>query len=285
MVQLRKGFVLVLTLALGWLGVAGCANPALPPSAGTDDPVTLPPVPPPDPPADPAPDPPPDPPVDPPVVVSSSIRIDFQTVVPGVSAEGFSAAGFSPKPDRGQLNSLAWSVTGFSDGDLPFGGEAISGDLARGTSPGGVATGGLYAFAVEPENLALGIQPTASDFAPGTIALRVPVPPGTLTGCAISYRMWTRNDEDRETLWNIDYSLDGTLWTPLEDLATATPNAADGAPEWVPSDFAAEITLAEADLSEGDVVAFRWSAADGSGAGGRDESAIDDIEVRFTGLE
>jgi hypothetical protein len=61
--------------------------------------------------------------------IGSPVTIDFT---------GFMGSGFAPDPAADQLDSDTWAVTGLSDGDLDFGGTAVTGDFARGSTTGGV---------------------------------------------------------------------------------------------------------------------------------------------------
>jgi len=265
--------ILACALVLAGAIATGCANPQLP----TD--VTGPPDL--EPPGVPVPEPDPEPPI----LAHTTILIDFDSVAPGIVGEAFAATGFGAAPAAGQLDADAWSVLGFSDGDLDFGEETATGDWARGISPGGVSTGGLYAFTVELDNRALGIQPTASDFAPGSIILRTAVPADTVTEVQLAYRMMTLNDQDRATVWNAWYSLDGTTWSELTGTEHATPTLADSSPEWSGTDYTTVVSLEDAPLGVGDPFYLRWDAVDGEGDGNRDESAIDDISLVFSYAE
>ncbi|MEC9313071.1 MAG: hypothetical protein VYA97_14990, partial [Pseudomonadota bacterium] len=74
----------------------------------------------------------------------------------------FLGNGFSYDPIYGQLDLDQWTVTGFSAED----------DLSRGETAGDVTTGGLYALNRGGEDgNALMIQPTGSDFTPGSLVL------------------------------------------------------------------------------------------------------------------
>ncbi|MEE8441295.1 MAG: hypothetical protein V3S41_06205 [Spirochaetia bacterium] len=271
----RLTFAIACVLAVTYAFIAGCANPELP----TDPTEVL------DPPAssDPEPDPVPDPPAepDPPIIAYSTVLIDFDSAVPGIIGEAFAASGFGVSPGPGQLDADAWSILGFSDGDLVFGQEASSGDWARGVSVGGVSTGGLYAFIVEPDNHALGVQPTATDFAPGSIILKTAVPADSITQLQLDHRIWTLNDKDRSTVWSTWYSLDGTTWIELTGMAHTTPILADADAQWSGAYYTAVVSLKDSTLSAGDPFYLRWDVIDGEGTGSRDESAIDDISVTF----
>ena len=59
---------------------------------------------------------------------------------------GFAGAGFQPGGGVGMLNSDTWSAIGFSDGDVAFGGTAVSGDFARGSTMGLVLFWGAMSY-------------------------------------------------------------------------------------------------------------------------------------------
>jgi len=212
-------------------------------------------------------------------VIHEVVAIDFVAETSGYVAAGFSGAGLDHPPTDGQLDSVSWRVSGFSDGDHDFGDTNTAGDFARGLSPGAVSTGGLYAFEVEPGNIALGVQPTSSDFQPGSICLRLEAPDGTLDSVDIGYGIWMRNDQDRSTVWMLEWSTDDVVWTADETRITSAAGA-DGEPAWI--EQPAGLLLNTAALASADVIYLRWTAADGDGSGSRDESAIDDIVVTFS---
>jgi len=68
-------------------------------------------------------------------------------IFPAEVTEGFddfTASGFSPTPMIGQLCSNTFATSGWSDGSVAFGGTGTSGDFARGSTAGGVSSGGIY---------------------------------------------------------------------------------------------------------------------------------------------
>ena len=284
-----KYYRMFLALLVGAGLLAACQNPQLPsgPSAedplpeepGTEEPVPDEPLPE-DPEPEPEPEPDPDP--DPPALTETTIMIDFQSETSGIVAEGFAASGTARTPEPGQLDADAWSITGFSDGDVAFGQEVATGDIARGTSTGGETVGGLYAFSVADDDVALGVQPTSSDFAPGSLILSLPAPSDAVSSISLSFRFWTYNDQGRATAWSVAYSTDGAEWIALPELAHTTPPAEDEAPQWQSADYEVSVALESVDLATGAPVYIRWSAEDGEGAGSRDESALDNIQVTFT---
>lgn len=260
---------IVFAVLAGVALLAACENPQLPtdqPDPVADDPVK----------EKPGPDP------EPPALTTTTVYVDFQAETAGVVAEGFAAAGLSPSPVPGQLDADAWRILGFSDGDVDFGEEVTSGDVARGVSPGGETIGGLYAFTVAAEDVAMGVQPTSGDFAPGNLILALPSPSDDLRALELACRFWTFNDQGRATLWSVRYSTDGETWLELPELAHATPAQADAQPEWVAADYSVTIPLESDQVGAGATFSFSWTAEDGEGSGSRDESALDNISITFT---
>jgi hypothetical protein len=212
-----------------------------------------------------------------------TFQVDFDGATDDVVAEDFAATGVMSQPIAGQLDADAWSVTGFSDGDLDFGQEADSGDLARGSSDGGVSTGGLYAFEIGEGNTAMGVQPTASDFAPGSVCLRLPVPEAGIDSLRVDYTLLVFNDQDRSTRWDVAVSTDMASWVDLVDLGVNTAMDADPEPAWTATARSASIAGDELVPEPADYLYVRWASQDDAGSGGRDECAIDDVVVVMNG--
>ncbi len=206
----------------------------------------------------------------------TSIRYDFS---------GFTGAGFSPTPDAGQLDSNEWIATGASDPSFDFGGTAIGGDYARGMSPGGVTTGGVYAFD-HGANPSLGVQPGGDDFTPGTLQLRVRNSTGeALSVIELSYTFLYRNDGGRSiqhTVRVVRESDGAEIAVP--DLDMMTPLAAAEEPSWVSEVRTATIDLSTVAIPEDEnlIVVFALDDVAG-GSGSRDEIALDDVVVARTG--
>ncbi len=225
------------------------------------------------------------------ITLSSSqttASIDFESTASGISEGVFAGVGFSPLPLDGQLDSDAFSVLGFSDGDLGFGGSAVSGDLARGSiSGGGTSTGGLYALAdvPNPGGSAIAFQPGGSDFTPGALILRIVNQDlnEILVQLTVSYDIYELNDAGRSSSLDFSYSTDGVNFIPLPMLGHASTEAADASPMYVkigsggPSRTAAigPISIAPS----GGEILLRWQSDDLSGTGSRDEIAIDNISI------
>jgi len=126
--------------------------------------------------------------------------VDTTPVVEEFAA--FDGSGFSPNPAAGQLDSDEFAGDGMSDGALPFGGSTGAGDWARGTSSGGVSTGGLYAWAGGPDRW-LFVQPTDADFSPGTLTVRyVNQTASVISTLDVAYQIQVWNDTARASSWN-----------------------------------------------------------------------------------
>jgi len=152
------------------------------------------------------------------IEIVDSITVNFST---------FQGSGFTPTPAAGQLNSDDWAITGFSTGDLAFGGTATSGDYARGASAGGESLGGIYAFDVGgSSNNALGVQASSTDFTPGTITLRIRnVSGATLDQIHVAYEVHEYNDGDGSTSVTFSHSDDDLAYTAVPSLDTTTTGA------------------------------------------------------------
>ena len=272
----RLGWIVSVCAVAAAVGLSGCTAPIGP---GPPDGLTE------DPPVSPAPETPEEPGADdghrP--RAEQRIGIDFDSGSPGYVGESFAGAGIVHDAPAGYLDAHAWQILGFSDGDQRYGEEAVTGDFARGMSTGGVGTGGLYAFVVEEDNVALGVQPTASDFAPGSIALRVPITLDSVDEIELAWTLWVYNDQNRSSAWTVAISADGETWVDLPEVSYYTGEAADETPQWLRNDFTVTIEVDGSGLAPDEWLHIRWSSADHSGTGGRDEAAIDDISVKLFG--
>ena len=122
----------------------------------------------------------------------------------------FSGYNGNDKPDP----AAGWGFTGF-DND--------ANDIGRGSTSGGVTTGGLYSL----NNGAIWIQSSSADFTPGTIDLTVCNNSGaTVEDIFIDYEIPYLNDENRSTTIDFGYVING-VFTAVPGLAFSTPLAAD----------------------------------------------------------
>jgi hypothetical protein len=225
---------------------------------------------------------------------SPSATIDFSNTTPtevgSNPSTAFSGAGFEPATvTAGRLNSNAWAVTGWSNGVLAFGGTqtTVNTDYTRGSTAIAVTTGGMYAFTGAPGTVAnptLMIQPGGSDWAPGTLTLRIQNNGTTnITQLAVNYNIYVRNDQGRSNSFNFSYSSDDATYTPVAAL-DYTSTAALDALGWVIVGTAPSrtTTITGLSIAPGGYVYIRWSGADVGGSGSRDEFGLDDINMTAT---
>ena len=209
-------------------------------------------------------------------------RLYPQVILPSMGAtqtidfSGFGGTGFSAGPSDGQLSSNDWAVTGFSDGDIPFGGEGTTGDFARGTTTGGVVTtGGIYAYDVAGNQM-LWVQPTAIDFTPGSFTLKLQNNTGLTIGqLTLSYTVFAFNDEDRANSFNCSWSTDDVLYADIPECDYTSPEAMSATID--EHDMSA--TISGLSVADGDYIYLKWTGDDVSGSGSRDEFGIDDIAI------
>ena len=208
----------------------------------------------------------------------TAFLIDFDNTVTGVNNGQFNGSGFSNVPSAGQIDTDAIIVTGMSDGDLSFGAVNTSGDFARGTSTGGVTTGGVYGFEVTSNNHALGVQPGGSDFTPGDIILRLQNSTlETITELTLAYDILVFNDKPRSNSFNFSYSLDDLTYTHVPALDFATIQPEDASPAW--KTIKKSTIISGLSLLPDAVMYLKWTSDDVSGSSNRDEIAIDNIQL------
>lgn len=205
--------------------------------------------------------------------------IDFDTTVTDVNNGAFDGSGFRPTPNSGELDTDAWASTGMDDGDMDFGDTKTSGDYARGTSTGNVSSGGFYAFDTGSGNSTLGFQATGNDFTPGTITLRAQNQTGnTVTAADLTYLIYVDNRDGRSNSLDISYSTDDLNYTDVSALDYTSDASSDGL-GWVSNSKSTSITGLS--IADGAYLYLRWSTAEVSGSGNRDEFALDDISLKF----
>lgn len=218
-----------------------------------------------------------------------SFTLDFSSAMPTSAGSNpstaFTGAGFEPNTVvLGRLNSNAWAATGWSDGALAFGGTRTTGDYARGAVAAAQTTGGIYAFTGAPHsaaNPALMIQPGGSDWAPGTLTLRMQNNGTTnITQLAVSYNLYNRNDQGRGNSFNFSHSADDVTYTNVAALNFTSPAAAD-ALGWVLIGNKST-TITGLNIAPGAFYYIRWNGADVDGSGSRDEFGLDDIVATAT---
>ncbi|MBL7964861.1 MAG: PKD domain-containing protein [Flavobacteriales bacterium] len=212
--------------------------------------------------------------------VGVTYTINFDGTVTDVSNGTWAGSGFQPNPIAGRLDSDAWAVNGWNDGNLAFGGVRVTAgtDFTRGVSGGGTAVGGMYAFQGAPiSGRALGFQPGTGDFQPGNVTLRILNNTGaTLTEFDLAYNVYIRNDQDRSSTFNFAYSTDDVTYTFVPAVGITSPGLATG-PAWVLNPRSTSVSGFT--VPNGAYFYIRWSSNFVSGVGGYDEFALDDIQV------
>lgn len=203
--------------------------------------------------------------------------LNFDTTEPLVNNGPFTGSGFALNPAAGQLNSNAWSVRGLADGDLVLGGINTNPGFQRGSSNGGVSAGGVYAFMTSAGNAALGIQPTANDFNPGSVTLRMQnqtsVP---ITSLNIGYKVFIYNDQPGSSNFNFSHSADNSIFTDVSQLNVISPAEADENPTWKASYRV--VTVTGLNIQPNAFYYLKWTGSTVT-AGTADEFALDDITV------
>lgn len=198
---------------------------------------------------------------------------------------GFLGNGFAPNPIAGQLDSDEFAILGFSQGILNFGGTQITGSFARGTSNGHISAEGVYASTSVP--LAwLFIQPGEVDFTPGHLTIRyVNNHVNPITSVDISYSIMVNNDENRSSSWNLSWSINDLIYTPVAALNFTSNEAADPGPwGWLSFPRSTTLDLSLTPVASGAFFYLRFSSDDVSGSGDRDEIGFDHLTVTATNL-
>lgn len=210
--------------------------------------------------------------------IDTQNTITFDATVSGVNNDQYLANGFAPTPNSGQLNSNAWSVQGFNDGMIPFGGTNTNPDFGRGVATASVTDGGIYSFTTSANNAALGIQPSAGDFTPGSVTLRfqnqTAVP---ITSLSIGYKVYIYNDEASSNSFNFSHSADNSSFTAIPELNVISPATADVNPSWKASYRVATITGFS--IPANGFYYLKWNGAAVSTVGGYDQFGLDDIKL------
>jgi hypothetical protein len=186
--------------------------------------------------------------------------------------------GFAPNPDSGEFDSDNVTVVGWSDGDVEYGLTSSANDFARGESPGGVGTGGMYAFDVGGGNYAFGFQPSSGEFVTSNdyfefkfANLSNRVLPTLYLGFDLLYY----NDQGRSNKITVQYSTDGTTYFDVFDFTS--PEGAASTPGWVT--VQADLQLKGVGIQPDKLLYLKLIGEDVGGSGSRDEFAIDNITI------
>lgn len=213
---------------------------------------------------------------------NTNYTIDFTTTVNGVSNGRFDASGFQSSPAIGQLDSDAWAITGFSYGDLAFGGTQTTAntDYTRGTAYAYVGWGGIYALYGFPDPI-LGIQPVDDDFTQGTITLKIQNNTGgIINSLVLSYDVLICNDQDRSNSFNFSHSADDISYTSVSSLDFTSTTTKDKDADWIV--YGRNTVLESLNIPDGSYYYLRWTGDDVGGSGSRDEFGLDNIVIAST---
>ncbi len=203
--------------------------------------------------------------------------INFDTTTDQVNNGPFTGIGFDLNPAAGQLNANAWSVRGLADGDLVLGGINTNPGFQRGSSNGSVSAGGVYSFITPAGNAALGIQPTANDFNPGSVTLRMQNQTSApITSLNIGYKVYVYNDQAGSSSFNFSHSADNSIFTDVSQLNVISPAAADENPTWKARYRV--VTVTGLNIQPNAFYYLKWTGSTVT-AGTADEFALDDITV------
>ena len=225
--------------------------------------------------------------------LAPSATIDFsnsmQTTVGSNPSTAFAGAGFDANTAvAGRLNSNAWAFSGWNEGALNYGGTRITAgtDYTRGAVNTAQGTGGIYAFTGAPGSVAnptMMFQPGGSDFAPGTVTLRLRNDGTTIINqLVVSYNLYVRNDQGRSSSFNFSYSNDGVNFTSVPALDYTSIEAVDLLGWTLTPGSPRSTTISSISFPPTTFYYIRWSSADVAGSGSRDEFGLDDISVTAT---
>lgn len=210
------------------------------------------------------------------IVALSPFSVNGQVDIPAdcgtttFDFSGFTGAGFASPAGAGQLDADTWFIDGFSSAS----------DAARGTTTGGVTTGGVYALSNGGDN-AFWIQPGGSDFTPGFVKLKACNNSGSsIADIDMSYDILYLNDKDRANYLNFEYSLDDATYTSVPALDFTTPEVADALGIQT---VAMSTMLTGVNIPDGGCIYFAWVGDDVSGGGSRDEYGFDNVTFCASG--
>ncbi len=216
--------------------------------------------------------------------IGSTITIDFTNTVSGVNNGAFTAGTpiGDQAPAGGQLDYDAWNY--FTDGsptNAAQGAANFPGAIPNGNGVGtaGALTGGISAVDINGDR-ALAVQPTGTVWTSGNLTLRAVNNTGApLQQMEVSFDVFIYNDQPRANDVRFLYSLTAAAnsWTEATAVAVLSPEAADASPAWVQNSMST--TLGGFSLNPGDIIYFRWVGNDVTGAGSRDEFALDNIAI------
>ncbi len=208
--------------------------------------------------------------------VNGQIWIDQSDIL--INFTDFTGSGFCNTFSPGMLHTENWSVEGFSQGAVFFGGcDTINGDFTRGISMGNVSSGGVYSFQIDTNIIALGLQSTSSDFSPGAIYLRIQnLSNRVIQHLNLSYDLYINNNENRSSYWSclIKIGAEEYIYQGLLSDSSGTTEDSFG--------FVKDmkfLTLSNIEFLPEEYLYIQWESGDLGGTGSRDEFAISNIQI------
>jgi hypothetical protein len=211
------------------------------------------------------------------------VVINFEETIPGVLNGQYEGLGFSANPAPGQLNSNAWSVTGLSGGDVPFGGNGTTGSYAMGVADHGVVTaGGIYAHPASGLSSKLMFQPDDNELNPGSIILKVQNNTGRQVDYIRTAFIYERfQDQSNSTKITFEISNDSmTTW--VEEWSHTSSTVPQSGSNLL---FMNPRLFTQIDIADGEYIYLRWKIEAVSGTGERDELYLNNISVIMMDLD
>lgn len=161
-------------------------------------------------------------------------------------------------------------------------GETVMGamdDDFRGIRTNSVTTGGCYAWDLGNNDIALGCQPTESDFTPGFFMLSISNAAGiTVSEITISQEIVCRNNADRSSSMTLVFSPDTTNHYQLHEFDFISPTNTDQSATWCTSNYYSNFRL-DPRFTPGATMILKWQVDDFGGSGSRDEYGLNNLRI------
>ena len=204
----------------------------------------------------------------------------------GIDFTGFIADGV-PADDPGllpggngglSLDSNDWRFEGHNTGaSTDYGDTVTGGKFRRGTDPGGVGSGGIWAFDVSnggTVDRALGLQLKDNTFTPGIVELLVENDTGaTVNEMRFIYDLYEFDDQSGG-VFTVDFEVEGKGNIP--GMSYTTTAGVSASPQWVLN--AHDAFVSGLNWADGDTRYMRWNLST-TGNELFDEIAIDNIRL------
>jgi Secretion system C-terminal sorting domain/PKD domain len=227
--------------------------------------------------------------------MKAQYNISTLNVPQTINFNGFRAdSAAAPGAIRG-INTSWFAVKGFTTANavnnFDFGTTNNSPKLKLGTSTGGnggagaPSASGFYSFKTNPldtNDRALGFQPTGGDLTPGFIYFKVKnATAQTINNLFFSFTLEVRNDQGRSNNVQLYYGTDTIPANMTLANTYLSPVAADPIIVWADTQMVANVVGLS--LAPNSDYFFLIKTDDVSGAGSRDEFAINDLTILATG--